>query len=169
MHRSRVGHVGRTSPRSKATRPSSRQSPRGRFELLEPRWVLSVPAPTTVGIGAPVLVAFDDPAAVAGTTFTAQNTNNAALTATVLHTSEMLKMQVHTVNADGSVGTSGEIDFLLLDDYAPNNIAHITSLVNSGFYKGLTFHRIIQDFMDQGGDPLGTGRFRLAPSDTSQG
>ena len=32
-------------------------------------------------------------------------------------------MQVHTVNADGSTGTSGEMDFLLLDDYAPNNIA----------------------------------------------
>ena len=76
----------------------------------------------------------------------------------------LLKMMVHTVNADGSTGTSGEMDFLLLDDYAPNNIQHITSLANSGFYNGLTFHRIIQDFMIQGGDPLGTGSGGSGPN-----
>ncbi|MEN6452332.1 MAG: peptidylprolyl isomerase, partial [Thermoguttaceae bacterium] len=122
--------------------------------MLEPRWVLSV-APTTVGIGAPVLVAFEDPTAAAGTTYTAHS-DNTALTATVLKTTEMLKMQVHFVGADGST-VSGEMDFLLLDDYAPNNIAHITTLVNQGFYNNGSFHRIIEDFMDQGGDPLGTG------------
>jgi len=61
---------------------------------------------------------------------------NPDVTATVLHTSEVLKMQVHTVNADGSTGVSGEMDFLLLDDYAPNNIQHITTLVNSGSITG---------------------------------
>ena len=50
MYKSRIGRFGRTSPRSKVSRSSSRQSLRGRFELLEPRLVLSVPAPTTVGI-----------------------------------------------------------------------------------------------------------------------
>jgi len=128
-----------------------------RIEPLEDRHLLSVAA-TTVGIGAPVLAVFDDPTATVGTTFSASSTNP-DVTATVLHTSELLKMQVHTVNADGSTGTSGEMDFLLLDDVAPNNIAHITTLVSAGFYNTtaqntLTFHRIIQDFMIQGGDPL---------------
>ncbi len=40
---------------------------------------------------------------------------------------------------------------------APNTVANFEHLVNSGFYKGLTFHRIIQGFMAQGGDPKGDG------------
>ena len=128
-----------------------------RFEPLEDRRLLSL------SVSAPVLVALDDPAAVAGTTFSATS-SSPDLTATVLHTSELLKMQVHTVNADGSIGTSGEMDFLLLDDFAPKNIAHIEQLANAGFYNGLTFHRIIQDFMIQGGDPLGTGSGGSGPN-----
>lgn len=121
--------------------------------MLEPRWVLSTSA--SVGIGAPVLVAFEDADAVAGTTYTVQS-GDSDVTATVVTTTQILKIQVHFVNADGTT-TSGEMDFLLLDDYAPENIAHIQELVSSGFYDGLTFHRIIEDFMDQGGDPSGDG------------
>ena len=51
----------------------------------------------------------------------------------------------------------GEIAFELFDDDAPKTVANFRKLARDGFYDGLTFHRIIPDFMIQGGCPLGTG------------
>lgn len=45
----------------------------------------------------------------------------------------------------------------LYQDVAPETVSNFISLANSGFYDGLTFHRIIDGFMIQGGDPEGTG------------
>ena len=45
----------------------------------------------------------------------------------------------------------------LYPKYAPETVANFKSLVEEGFYDGLTFHRIIKGFMIQGGDPLGNG------------
>ena len=45
----------------------------------------------------------------------------------------------------------------LMPEYAPETVENFLQLVNSGFYNGLTFHRIIDGFMAQGGDPDGTG------------
>lgn len=45
----------------------------------------------------------------------------------------------------------------LYPDIAPNTVNNFISLVKSGFYDGLTFHRIIEGFMIQGGDPDGNG------------
>ncbi len=45
----------------------------------------------------------------------------------------------------------------LYPEYAPETVENFLSLVKSGFYDGLTFHRIIEDFMAQGGDPSGDG------------
>ncbi len=51
----------------------------------------------------------------------------------------------------------GEIEVELFEDQAPNTVANFVSLVQSGFYKNVTFHRVLKGFMAQGGDPTGSG------------
>ena len=52
----------------------------------------------------------------------------------------------------------GPIEVELFDDDAPKTVANFLTLARKSFYDGLTFHRIIPDFMIQGGCPEGTGR-----------
>lgn len=56
------------------------------------------------------------------------------------------------------VAGMGEIRIELLGDVAPLTAAHFASLAEQGFYDGVTFHRVLPDFMAQTGDPTGTGR-----------
>ena len=51
----------------------------------------------------------------------------------------------------------GAIEIELFDDDAPKTVENFTKLARDGFYDGVIFHRVIQDFMIQGGDPTGTG------------
>lgn len=51
----------------------------------------------------------------------------------------------------------GEMRFELFDDQAPVTVNNFIFLANQGFYDGTTFHRVLADFMAQGGDPTGTG------------
>src|SRR5215831_20974385 len=51
----------------------------------------------------------------------------------------------------------GDIRLKLYDDKAPKTVANFEKLANDGFYDGLAFHRVIEDFMIQGGCPKGTG------------
>lgn len=53
--------------------------------------------------------------------------------------------------------SKGDILLELYEDEAPNTVANFVSLVEKGFYDGLKFHRVIEGFMAQGGDPKGTG------------
>ncbi len=53
--------------------------------------------------------------------------------------------------------TRGEIDLDLFADKAPITVANFLNLAKRGFYDGLTFHRVIPNFMIQGGDPDGRG------------
>ncbi|MBK1659112.1 peptidylprolyl isomerase [Paracraurococcus ruber] len=51
----------------------------------------------------------------------------------------------------------GPVTIELLRDVAPQHVERITTLVTRGFYDGTPFHRVIEGFMAQGGDPTGTG------------
>jgi peptidyl-prolyl cis-trans isomerase B (cyclophilin B) len=51
----------------------------------------------------------------------------------------------------------GTIEIELFDDDAPKTVENFTKLARDGFYDGVIFHRVIPDFMIQGGDPTGTG------------
>lgn len=51
----------------------------------------------------------------------------------------------------------GTFKIKLYPEEAPKTVAHIKELVGKGFYDGIIFHRIIKDFVIQGGDPTGTG------------
>jgi cyclophilin family peptidyl-prolyl cis-trans isomerase len=55
------------------------------------------------------------------------------------------------------LSTGGRVIIQLRPDAAPNHVERIKSLVRQGFYNGLTFHRVIEGFMAQGGDPVGNG------------
>ncbi len=51
----------------------------------------------------------------------------------------------------------GTVKIRLFPEYADKGVENFTKLAEDGYYDGLTFHRVIEDFMIQGGDPLGTG------------
>ena len=53
--------------------------------------------------------------------------------------------------------TLGTIEIELFDDDAPKTVENFRTLAGKGFYDGVIFHRVIPDFMIQGGDPKGTG------------
>ena len=65
------------------------------------------------------------------------------------------------VPADAPIATitleSGDVVVALRPDLAPEHVARFTELANSGFYDGLVFHRVIEGFMAQTGDPRGDG------------
>ena len=52
---------------------------------------------------------------------------------------------------------TGDVVIRLRPDLAPGHVARITELAKEGFYDGVVFHRVIDGFMAQGGDPTGTG------------
>jgi cyclophilin family peptidyl-prolyl cis-trans isomerase len=87
--------------------------------------------------------------------FAVQSTNS-NVTATVLTGNPSLKMTVSGTDANNQA-FSGVLTFQLFQNLVPATVARIEQLVNSGFYNGLTFHRIIDSFVAQGGDPSGNG------------
>jgi len=52
----------------------------------------------------------------------------------------------------------GTLEIEFFDEHTPNTVKNFVLLAQSGYYNGVTFHRVIPDFVVQGGDPTGTGR-----------
>ena len=94
---------------------------------------------------------------------TVTNQNNINLTKTPPSPTTMPTSTVTsktTPSTDPLVGLTtkdGQIVIKLYKSLTPNTVATFLKKVNSGFYNGLTFHRVIAGFMAQGGDPTGTG------------
>lgn len=67
-----------------------------------------------------------------------------------------LDLNNQTVNAVLHTN-KGDIELVLFEEQAPKTVANFVGLAKKGYYDGITFHRVIKDFMIQGGDPTGTG------------
>ncbi len=88
-------------------------------------------------------------------TYTASSAN-ANVSATILTGGRSIRMTVSGKDANGQ-DFSGVLTFRLFEDLSPVTTARIITLVQQGFYNGLDFHRILNGFVAQGGDPLGNG------------
>lgn len=75
---------------------------------------------------------------------------------------DFVSMTVSYTNADGEF-CEGEIVIKLYEDIAPITVKNFRQLVSEGFYDGLTFHRVMEGFMIQGGDPNGNGSGGTTP------
>ena len=63
---------------------------------------------------------------------------------------------------------TGDVRIKLRPDLAPKHVERIATLANEGFYDGVVFHRVIDGFMAQGGDPTGTGMHGSKKPDLKQ-
>ena len=70
-------------------------------------------------------------------------------------------LQLETVKSGDTVAVMhtnmGDIEIKLFPEHAPKTAENFTTHAKNGYYNGLIFHRVINDFMIQGGDPTGTG------------
>ena len=93
---------------------------------------------------------------------TEQTSSKTEQTTAAQTTEKATEAEVDTSGLEGAkavidVKDYGEITVELEPQYAPKTVANFVKLAESGFYDGLTFHRIMEGFMIQGGDPKGNG------------
>ena len=97
--------------------------------------------------------------AATATTMTAQtaDSGSSAAAGSSQETATQTPEQANAVIADIDIADAGRITIALDPAAAPLTVENFVSLAESGFYDGLTFHRIMEGFMMQGGDPDGNG------------
>lgn len=154
------------------TKPLHRDVPRHfaavRFHELESRLLFASPTlaalpNVTLYAGAPLQIPLDgnDADVADDLTFTVTITNNTGSVSGLISPSSNRSLKIvasHVSSGANDVGFTNESMVIkLFEDKAPKTTARIIALANSGFYNNLTFHRVINNFMIQGGDPLGTG------------
>ncbi|MDB5353464.1 MAG: peptidyl-prolyl cis-trans isomerase [Planctomycetota bacterium] len=142
-----IGRPGRVGRRVR----TARFTPRA--ENLEDRCLLAGPvldaiAPASVPAGKSLIIPV-----------TASDADGDSLTYSASSGGAAVQVTLHTGNPFLKISAAGYGDmiFELFQDVAPNAVSKIVGLVNSGFYNGLTFHRIAPNFVIQGGDPNGNG------------
>ena len=91
---------------------------------------------------------------------TGSDTDNDTLTYSVTSSNPQVTAQVRPRSSflRMSVANFGDLEFQLFGDLTPRTVELISGLVKSKFYDNLTFHRIVRNFVIQGGDPQGDGR-----------
>ena len=147
-------------PIAKNRRTAARRS---RFEPLESRWVFAAPTladlpNVTLLSGAQLQIALDGADSDGDALTYSFESTNAAVTTYQNANNRSLKISVtHASSGASDPAFAGDMVFELFDDLAPRTAGRIAQLASSGFYNGIIFHRIINNFMIQGGDPLGTG------------
>lgn len=85
------------------------------------------------------------------------SSSNSSVVASLVQGGRTIAMDVSFRPATGTTNVTGTIFIRLFEDKAPLTTARIIELIESGFYNNLTFHRVINDFVAQGGDPDGDG------------
>ena len=73
----------------------------------------------------------------------------------------MSNLQLEAIKSGDTIAilhtTMGDVKFKLFPEYAPKTVENFTTHIKNGYYTGIIFHRVINDFMIQGGDPTGSG------------